>query len=78
MQVGAAEGATVPTSRRHFIANIIEDDLRSGKHKSILTRFPPVRLLYTSPWDFVDKEILISLLSHVTLSTRREVIQLSI
>ncbi|MBS4095222.1 MAG: glutamine--tRNA ligase/YqeY domain fusion protein [Sulfuricella sp.] len=25
----------------HFIRNIIEDDLKSGKHQSIVTRFPP-------------------------------------
>ena len=25
----------------NFIEEIIEDDLKSGKHKSILTRFPP-------------------------------------
>ncbi len=26
---------------RHFIRQIIEDDLASGKHQTIVTRFPP-------------------------------------
>ena len=49
-----AQGSTAPVpiptqGRKHFIANIIEEDLKSGKHKSILTRFPPVTPL--SPTD---------------------------
>ena len=32
------EKAIVPT---HFIRNIIIDDLESGKHDHIVTRFPP-------------------------------------
>ena len=28
-------------NRTNFIKNIIKDDLASGKHKSIITRFPP-------------------------------------
>lgn len=34
----AAEENTAPS---HFIQNIIQDDLDSGKHKAIQTRFPP-------------------------------------
>jgi len=30
-----------PTPVPHFIRNIVEDDLKSGKHQSIVTRFPP-------------------------------------
>ena len=29
------------TEASNFIKNIIEEDLASGKHKSIITRFPP-------------------------------------
>ena len=29
------------TKPNHFIQNIVEDDLESGKHKEIVTRFPP-------------------------------------
>ena len=29
------------TKNLNFIEEIIEDDLKTGKHKSILTRFPP-------------------------------------
>jgi hypothetical protein len=36
----ASPGAET-SGRKHFIRNIIEDDLASGKHKSIITRFPP-------------------------------------
>ena len=28
-------------NRTNFIKNIIKDDLASGKHDSIITRFPP-------------------------------------
>ena len=31
----------VELGRQHFIRNIIEEDLASGKHKTIVTRFPP-------------------------------------
>ena len=31
----------VDTSPSNFIRNIIDDDLKSGKHQSIQTRFPP-------------------------------------
>ena len=27
--------------RKHFIRNIVEEDLASGKHRRIVTRFPP-------------------------------------
>ena len=30
-----------PASRTHFIRNIVVDDLESGKHERIVTRFPP-------------------------------------
>ena len=30
-----------PTLAPHFIRNIVESDLKSGKHQSIVTRFPP-------------------------------------
>ena len=30
-----------PTKSTHFIRNIVIDDLDSGKHESIVTRFPP-------------------------------------
>jgi glutaminyl-tRNA synthetase len=30
-----------PTPVPHFIRNIVEDDLKSGKHQRIVTRFPP-------------------------------------
>mgnify|MGYP001451765472 CR=1 FL=1 len=30
-----------PTPVPHFIRNIVEEDLKSGKHQSIVTRFPP-------------------------------------
>ncbi|MFA7241976.1 MAG: glutamine--tRNA ligase/YqeY domain fusion protein [Sulfuricellaceae bacterium] len=30
-----------PTPAPHFIRNIVEDDLKSGKHQRIVTRFPP-------------------------------------
>ena len=29
------------TPKSHFISKIIDDDLDSGKHKKIITRFPP-------------------------------------
>ncbi|MCX7116009.1 MAG: glutamine--tRNA ligase/YqeY domain fusion protein [Gammaproteobacteria bacterium] len=32
---------TEETDRTHFIKQLIEDDLASGKHKAIVTRFPP-------------------------------------
>ena len=32
---------TLETSPSNFIRNIIDEDLRTGKHKSIQTRFPP-------------------------------------
>jgi hypothetical protein len=31
--------------RVSFISNMIKDDLKSGKHTTVLTRFPPVLLL---------------------------------
>ncbi|ABQ28310.1 glutamine--tRNA ligase/YqeY domain fusion protein [Geotalea uraniireducens] len=33
--------ATEPTQPTNFIRTIVEEDLKSGKHKSIVTRFPP-------------------------------------
>ena len=30
-----------PVCSTHFIRNIIQDDLKSGKHQEIITRFPP-------------------------------------
>ena len=30
-----------PTTPTHFIRNIVIDDLESGKHHEIVTRFPP-------------------------------------
>ena len=33
--------STLQTPVAHFIRNVIEDDLASGKHKAIVTRFPP-------------------------------------
>ncbi len=33
--------SNVPAPVSHFIRNLIESDLASGKHKSIVTRFPP-------------------------------------
>ena len=30
----------------NFIRNIVIDDLESGKHKSIITRFPPEPRVY--------------------------------
>lgn len=32
--------STQPTEKNDFIRTIIRDDLASGKHDSILTRFP--------------------------------------
>ena len=37
----AAGGAKAAESRVNFISNMIKDDLESGKHNSVLTRFPP-------------------------------------
>jgi len=34
----SSENASTPT---HFIRNIVIDDLESGKHDQIVTRFPP-------------------------------------
>lgn len=36
-----APGMQEPTKSTHFIRNIVIDDLDSGKHASIVTRFPP-------------------------------------
>jgi glutaminyl-tRNA synthetase len=33
--------AVVPTPRTHFIRQIVENDLASGKHTQVVTRFPP-------------------------------------
>ena len=33
--------AEEPTTPTHFIRQIIEDDLKSGKHERVVTRFPP-------------------------------------
>ena len=30
-----------PPRNRDFIREIVEDDLRSGKHNTVVTRFPP-------------------------------------
>ena len=38
MEIGMTEHSE---KRQHFIRQIIEDDLQSGKHKKIITRFPP-------------------------------------
>jgi glutaminyl-tRNA synthetase len=38
----AADVADAETAgRKNFIKNIVEDDLASGKHKMVVTRFPP-------------------------------------
>ena len=36
-----SEQITQPTEKNDFIRTIIRDDLQSGKHQSLLTRFPP-------------------------------------
>jgi hypothetical protein len=41
-QGASTEAPTVTSPRKHFISNIIDEDLKSGKHKTVLTRFPPV------------------------------------
>src|SRR6267154_1744694 len=33
--------AETPTRPRDFIREIVEDDLRSGRHSTVITRFPP-------------------------------------
>lgn len=39
--MGAAAEKDASPHQTNFIRNIIEEDLRTGKHKSIVTRFPP-------------------------------------
>ena len=36
-----SEPSPIPYEKNNFLTNIIEEDLKSGKHKSIVTRFPP-------------------------------------
>jgi glutaminyl-tRNA synthetase len=38
---GQAGAATEPFQPTNFIRNIIDEDLRTGKHRTIVTRFPP-------------------------------------
>jgi len=40
-EVAALASVGAEAGRKHFIRNIIEEDLASGKHKTIITRFPP-------------------------------------
>ena len=37
----STEKTTEPTAPLHFLEEIVEADLAAGKHKTILTRFPP-------------------------------------
>ena len=40
-EVAALANLGAEAGRKHFIRNIIEEDLASGKHKTIITRFSP-------------------------------------
>ncbi|HXE72633.1 MAG TPA: glutamate--tRNA ligase family protein, partial [Candidatus Nitrosotenuis sp.] len=41
MAVTPSDAAQAPVQPTNFIRQIIEADLASGKHKTIVTRFPP-------------------------------------